>query len=386
MEKLLNFVGDIAKILLTNGAETYRVEETVSYITKHYTSKKGESIISPTTIICGVEGIKGGVIKRIDTRVINLTKVNLAINLSRKIIKENLTLEQAREELTEIENLKNHSNISLNIVSAIGCAAFAFLLGGNFLDSAIAFINAFFLYILLKSLINLKTNVFFRTLVGGIFSSLSSVLFSFAFYINVDAVIISTIMLLVPGVALTNAFRDILEGHYIAGNSRLMEAIFIAFCLSLGVYLPISFIQFTSASFFYSVPILRILAAFISSTCFAYIFGSPKKELLFAGFAGLIGWIVLETSGAIFLASATVSIFSILASKKRKAISSIYLIAGIIPYVPGAGIYRTILSLVLNNPQNALAEGILAFGAAGSIALGIMVTYSIYNSIKKTSK
>lgn len=384
MERLLNFSGDIAKVLLTNGAETYRVEETISYIVEHYTSSRGESIISPTAIICGVEGVKGGVIKRVDKRVINLTKVNMAINLSRRIRNENLTLEQAEEELKKIENSKNYSSISLNIISAIGCAAFAFLLGGGFLDAMIAFINAFFLYILLSNLIKLRMNIFFRTLVGGIFASLFSVLLSFILHINVEIVIISTIMLLVPGVALTSAFRDILEGHYIAGNSRLMEAIFIAFCLSLGVYLPISLIQFTSSYTMYSIPSLRILAAFASSTCFAYLFGAPKKELLFAGGAGLIGWIVLEASGAIFFAATAVSILSIICSKKRKAISSIYLIAGIIPYVPGAGIYRTMLNLVLGYPQNALSEGILAFGAAGSIALGIMVIYSIYNSTIKT--
>ena len=384
MERLLNFSGDIAKVLLTNGAETYRVEETISYIVEHYTSSRGESIISPTAIICGVEGVKGGVIKRVDKRVINLTKVNMAINLSRRIRNENLTLEQAEEELKKIENSKNYSSISLNIISAIGCAAFAFLLGGGFLDAMIAFINAFFLYILLSNLIKLRMNIFFRTLVGGIFASLFSVLLSFILHINVEIVIISTIMLLVPGVALTSAFRDILEGHYIAGNSRLMEAIFIAFCLSLGVYLPISLIQFTSSYTVYSIPSIRLLAAFASSTCFAYLFGAPKKELLFAGGAGLIGWIVLEASGAIFFAATAVSILSIICSKKRKAISSIYLIAGIIPYVPGAGIYRTMLNLVLGYPQNALSEGILAFGAAGSIALGIMVIYSIYNSTIKT--
>jgi len=373
----------MAKTLLTNGAETYRVEETASYIIKHYATKKAEIIISPTAIICGVENEKGGVIKRIEKRGINLTKVHLTINLSREIMAKNLSLEEAQKKLDEINRTENYSKRSLNLSAAISCAAFNFLLGGGFRELAVTFVIAYLLKMLLTKLLSGRTNVFFNTLIGGSFAALMAITANFALTLNVDTVIISTIMLLVPGVALVNAFRDILEGHYIAGSSRLMEALFIAFCLAIGVYVPISLISFESLYDVYHNIFFRFLGAYIASAGFAYLFGAPKKEILIAGFAGLFGWVMLEAFNLTFISSAAVGIFAILASKKRKAIGSIYLIAGIIPYVPGAGIYRTMLYLVIDNRANAITEGLSAFGDAGSVALGMMVIFSIYNALRK---
>ena len=389
-EELLNFTAEMAKTLLTNGAETYRVEETSSYIIRHYSKnelqkegKKAEIIISPTAIICGIENERGGVIKRIEKRGLNLTKVHLIINLSREIKDKNLSLKEAQKKLNKINKTESYSNKSLNLCAAISCASFNFLLGGGFREMAVTFVISYLLKMLLTKLLNGRTNVFFNTLIGGSFAALLSIIVGLITPLNVNVVIISTIMLLVPGVALVNAFRDILEGHYIAGSSRLMEAIFIAFCLSIGVFIPMSLINFESLSNVYHTLPFTLLGAGIASAGFAYLFGAPKKEISTSGLAGLFGWILLEAFNLIFISAAAVGIFAIIASKKRKAIGSIYLIAGIIPYVPGGGIYRTMLYLVTDDRENAITAGLSAFGAAGSIALGMMVVFSIYNALRK---
>ncbi|MCL1925459.1 MAG: threonine/serine exporter family protein [Defluviitaleaceae bacterium] len=403
MKELLSFVSNMAKTLATNGAETHRVEETVSYVVKHYTGKNGESIISPTTIICGIEDQRAGIIKRIDKRSINLTRVNMTISLSRQIIEDNLSLAEAKAKLDEINKMPNYSIKSLTLVAATGCASFAFLLGGGFLEAIFAFIISFFTRIILMALGKKDSNIFFMTMIGGIFTSIAAILISSIIHINTDILIIAAIMILVPGVPLTSAFRDILEGHYIAGNSRLMEALFIAFCLAIGVFVPLNI--FYISGFNTNIPLIQlninynffqmiilpatrlappqVVAALASSMCFAYIFGAPKKELILAGLTSSFGWLILELFGMIFLSAAAVSILSLFFSKKRKVIGSIYLIAGIIPYVPGAGIYRTMLYLVANETGYATAAGLETFAAAGSIALGIMVVYSIFNLIKR---
>ena len=50
-----------------------------------------------------------------------------------------------------------------------------------------------------------------------------------------DTIIISAIMPLVPGVAITNAVRDTLQGDYITGSSRMLEAFIKAASIALGV-------------------------------------------------------------------------------------------------------------------------------------------------------
>ena len=52
---------------------------------------------------------------------------------------------------------------------------------------------------------------------------------------NVDNLIIGAVMPLVPGVAITNSFRDILAGHLISGMARGTEAIFTAAAIGVGI-------------------------------------------------------------------------------------------------------------------------------------------------------
>ena len=53
--------------------------------------------------------------------------------------------------------------------------------------------------------------------------------------INLDTVVIGSIMPLVPGVAITNAVRDTLQGDYISGCARILEAFLKAIALGVGV-------------------------------------------------------------------------------------------------------------------------------------------------------
>ena len=53
--------------------------------------------------------------------------------------------------------------------------------------------------------------------------------------VNMDTVIISSIMPMVPGVAITNAIRDTLRGDYISGGARALEAFVTAAAVAIGV-------------------------------------------------------------------------------------------------------------------------------------------------------
>ena len=60
--------------------------------------------------------------------------------------------------------------------------------------------------------------------------------------VNIDNIIIGAVMPLVPGVAITNSFRDILAGHLISGTARGTEAIFIAGSVGLGIALILNYL------------------------------------------------------------------------------------------------------------------------------------------------
>ena len=144
--------------------------------------------------------------------------------------------------------------------------------------------------------------------------------------------------------------------------------------------------------------ILQVILAFTATLFFAIIFNAPKGELIFCGLTGAVGWLLyLIVSGmtdssvfATFVAAVAVTISSRYLSHFRYAPSTLYLIPGIIPLVPGAGVYYTMFELLNGEMYASYVKGIETLKLAGAIALGIIVIlalpYSIFTSIKLGEK
>ena len=127
--------------------------------------------------------------------------------------------------------------------------------------------------------------------------------------------------------------------------------------------------------------ILSILSAFISTIGFSIVFHIQKKHLFICGSVGALGWAVyllLEKLGtgpvlASFVAALVVTQISYFLSKHRKTPITVFLIAGIIPLVPGLGIYRTMYAMLESNYSVAIEYATLTFEIAGVIAGAIVI-------------
>ena len=120
--------------------------------------------------------------------------------------------------------------------------AFAFLFGGGPRDSVVAIISMFILAICDKFLREKKLNSSFTNLVGGMIVTISSLFFyKVGFIQDFSVSIIAAIMLLAPGISLTNSIRDIIAGDFISGVCRGVEALTTAVALAAGsgMVLPI---------------------------------------------------------------------------------------------------------------------------------------------------
>lgn len=111
------------------------------------------------------------------------------------------------------------------------------MFGGSFLDVAATAVVG----VLLAAIITLGEKVKMNVIIIDILSSMGIAILAIAMKtygmkeINMDTVIISAIMPLVPGVAITNAIRDTLQGDYLSGGARVLEAFLKAASIALGV-------------------------------------------------------------------------------------------------------------------------------------------------------
>ena len=131
--------------------------------------------------------------------------------------------------------------------------------------------------------------------------------------------------------------------------------------------------------------ITNFIFSFAATLGFSIFFNAPKKSLIPCGVVGGIGWstyIVMTNSryfSAIFsivIASAIISLFSEILARKLKYPSINFVIPGILPLVPGLGLYNTMNELVQENYSLAASTGTDALLKSAGIALGILIITS----------
>ena len=134
--------------------------------------------------------------------------------------------------------------------------------------------------------------------------------------------------------------------------------------------------------------IIQFAISMIATMAFAILFCAPRNEWLFCGLSGAIGWIVyyvmfhhnlglvLSTTVATFM----LSIFSRTLAVIRKQPATVYLLSGIFPLVPGAGIYYTAYYLITGESALCYSKGMETCEIAVSIVFGILFAFAIPQS------
>jgi uncharacterized membrane protein YjjB (DUF3815 family) len=131
--------------------------------------------------------------------------------------------------------------------------------------------------------------------------------------------------------------------------------------------------------------VIQFVVAFFATLGFAIIFSSPKSELAFCGFTGALGWIIyyiilergMHFVVACLIATMCLTIIARALAVIRKSPGTTYLLTGIFPLVPGAGIYYTAYYLFTGDQAMFAAKGMETFETAAAIVFGIIFGFSI---------
>ncbi|OJF76225.1 MAG: hypothetical protein BKP49_08785 [Treponema sp. CETP13] len=252
-------------LVLENGGETYRTEETIVRIARSLGALTVSAFVTPTVIMVSFKDSENNThtsVHRITIRGTNLEKVDRINTLSREITgsmlqttsctkigsgapvqPSNLSIQEIKNKLLTIEKAPCFTKKLIILMSGFSAAFFALMFGGNFYDATIAFVIGFLLRIVLIALEKVTRNTFTVSLVSGFFTAflafLATNIISLIFSpnqipVSYMQIIVSVLMLVVPGIAITNAMRDMIAGDLVSGTARLFEAFMIAAGLSAG--------------------------------------------------------------------------------------------------------------------------------------------------------
>lgn len=228
------------QIMLQNGAEIYRVEDTIHRILKVSHLKSAEAYVTPTGLIVTLDDPKVDsmtVVKRIDTRGTNLNKITVANDISRKFCAGEMTLKEAFHELKHME-AEQYTRRQKDICNVMVTIGFVVLLGGSLADAVGAMIAGACMVTVMALCRKVGLNYFLQLLLASAMLAATACVLakSWGASMERDMVIVSGIMPIVPGSAITTAVRDTLQGDYVAGGAKALEAFVRAAAIAIGVW------------------------------------------------------------------------------------------------------------------------------------------------------
>lgn len=237
-EQTMNLAMAIGKVLLKSGAETSRVEDSMTRLCYHFGVYDLNVFVTPTFIILGDEHTEGkSIVCRIRTRSVNLNNLSLINDFSYGLANWPYDYKETLAYFEEMLNQRPpYNKWLLCLASALGSACFAQLLGGNSHDFIAAFVTGGVATVLLKLLAGYRPSAFWENVLAGAAIGVTAIFCcSVSRQCTMEAITVGALMPFLPGLAFTNGLRDYMAGDLISGNSRVSEAMIFALSIAIGL-------------------------------------------------------------------------------------------------------------------------------------------------------
>lgn len=243
LDSILTLALDIGKLMLECGAEITRVEDTISRICNSYETNRIDVFSITSLIVVSIQTKENRNItqsRRIYSYNNNLHKLEELNALSRYICKNKPNPSKIKKKLKEIEQNTTPKKWKPCVGDIIAASLFTIFFQGNIHDSITAGLIGLIIFIINNLLKNRSTVPVINILICSFIAGVSSILLvDIGIGTNIDKIMIGTIMLLIPGVPTTNAFRDLLSGDIMSGVLRLIESVITAIVIAAGFALSI---------------------------------------------------------------------------------------------------------------------------------------------------
>lgn len=240
------------EVLLQNGAEIFRVQDTMERILRAYGIRDFSLYVVSNGLFATLDEEQEdgcSALRHVPVSAIHLGRIAAVNELSRLIEKhpDPTLIKEYRARLETCAAAPHFPLWMRSLSSGVGSGAFCFLFQGRVADCAAAFLCGVLLQIFLSLYGKEGRSRFMHTLLGAaMVSSLAFGMTALLPGLSLDYTVIGAIMPLVPGVALTTSIRDFFNGHYLSGVIHLIEATLTGACIAVGVGAALQFWQFAS--------------------------------------------------------------------------------------------------------------------------------------------
>ena len=391
---IMDLAADLGYELSMSGAETFRVEDSMSRVLASY-GIASEVFAIPNYLIVSILTETGKPItrmRRVGYHGNNLDAVEKLNALSRTICAKNPAPQEAMQMLDAVRrSIPSYGFAMYLFGNFLGAAGFAMLFGCGFSDMLFSGVCGILGGIINRFMDKMKVNPFFVTILSAFVMALTAYgLNGSSLVRNVDGVVIGALMILVPGLLFTNAMRDIIYGDTNSGITRIVQVLLIAMGMALGTA-----VAWNAAAFLWREPVsadslsnpllITCLGSLLGCIGFSILFNIHGPGGMLCALGGVVTWVVFELvirstgneMAAYFLGSFFASVYAEVMARVRKYPAISYLVVSLFPLIPGAGIYYTMNYAVHGSMERFAAQGMHTAAIAGVMAVGVLLVTTI---------
>lgn len=378
------------QLMLENGANTARVEETVHRMGTALGAEWMDVYVTPQGIIASAVSHHEHRtrIQRVTKSGVDLSRVAAVMDVSRRTERGELTIAAALDALDRIARQPRLYGVWLTTLAvALGCAGFAVLFGGGLGEFVVVLLAAACGQALRHSLLHrnldrLMTTAFVAASASALALAFATVLpLAVPIGVKPAVAITGSVLLLVPGVLMVSSTADMVRGDITSGVARATAALLAVMSIGAGIWatLLISRAPVALETTLQPNLLVALLMALLAAGGFGVLFDVPYQVLPFAALTGMLAygvrWLIAYAGGpvevAFFFAGLTIGAMAELLARRLRTTSSLFAIPGYIPLVPGAIAFRAVLKFVEADYTAGLADAVRAVLLIVAIAVGM---------------
>lgn len=247
-QEILSLAVLAGEILIKNGGEIFRVEDTMMRIIESYGIKDYNVYVLSNGIFATIDEQGShpySLVRHVAFSNVNLERIAAVNQLSREICEFHYPPGEAIQKMKSCSTLLSEKQLLRHLASGFGCAAFTLLFGGKYLDCFFSlFIGIALQSFLYHARIRQSSRFFYTIAASALVTALSILPYALHAPVMVDKMVIGCIMPLVPGLLLTNAIRDFFNVDFLSGVIHMVDALVTALCIAVGVGAVMTCCQF----------------------------------------------------------------------------------------------------------------------------------------------
>jgi len=398
-ELLIRQLLNIGEAMYQSGGEISRIEATLHRLGKSYGAKHVSAYAITSSIVLTAEFSEDfsiTQIRRITNRSsFNCLRMEELDRLCRDCEMNPIPVKELQQKILSILAEKPDMRL-VYLGQLLAAFSFTFFFGGNALDAAVAVLGAIVICLMQHFVKRIFSGEFFFNIavsfVTGIVVALMSVLIP---SLHTNQIIIGDIMILIPGIAITNSIRYIFSGDIVSSLEKLMDSLIQAFGIAIGFMLSLVVIKENlidaQALLEPLKSIVQIVSAAFGTMGFCMAFNMKKKHIIIPTIGGIICWasylFIQSNVNMIFLSTmlsaVIIGIYGNVFARIVKIPTTVLYIPACVPLIPGGNLYYMALAMISQDwnkfMHNLMLLTIYAFG----ISIGLAITNELEKMIRK---